>query len=172
MNASYFRHLAKYNIWANARLFAACGSLPADVYLKKRPSYFGSIHKTLNHLLVADMIWIDRFVGKVGAPKELDKLLFDDFRGLFVARQEQDEIILDYTISLTEQVVDGILEYTDLAGVPHDVPLFICLGHFFNHQTHHRGQVHGLLSQEMDEPPPLDMMYYTLEAVEGSGRKK
>lgn len=172
MNASYFMHLAKYNIWANNRLYKACGALPEQAYLKARPSYFGSIHKTLNHILVADMIWMDRFLGEKVGPQTLDELLFDTFEALWKARQEQDEKILDFTISLTEKDVDGILEYTDISGVPHDVPLAICLAHFFNHQTHHRGQVHGLLSQEVKEPPALDLIYYTLEVLEGKGAKK
>ena len=172
MNASYFRDLAKYNIWANGRLYAACGALPEEAYLKERPSYFGSIHKTLNHVLVADMIWMGRFLGESNGPKTLDHLLFENFDGLWAARQQQDEKILDYTISITEQDADSILEYTDIAGTPHDAPLSRCLGHFFNHQTHHRGQVHGLLSQEIDDPPSLDLMYYTLEVREEKGCKK
>ncbi len=70
-------------------------------------------------------------------------------------------------MSLTDQQLSEILEYSDVNGTPHDVPLSICLGHFFNHQTHHRGQVHGMLSSEAERPPALDLIYYTLEKLEG-----
>lgn len=168
MLASYFIHLANYNAWANQKLYAVCGALDDQVYLKERPSFFGSIHKTLNHILVADMIWFDRFTSKKTAPATLDKVLFDKFEDLLGARRAIDDDIIDFTISLTDQRIGEILQYTDMAGIPHDAPLSICLGHFFNHQTHHRGQVHGMLSAEMKDPPALDLMYYTLEKLEGA----
>jgi len=159
--------MANYNIWANGRLYSACGSLGAEAYLKERPSFFGSIHKTLNHILVGDMIWMDRFLGEQVAPKTLDAVLFEDFEGLYQARKRQDEKILDFAISLTDERLGEILEYTDIEGEPHDVPISICIGHLFNHQTHHRGQVHCLLSSETKNPPPLDLIYFTLEKLEG-----
>ena len=167
MLASYFIHFANYNIWANNKIYSACGNLSEQAYLKARPSFFGSIHKTLNHILVADMIWMDRFLGEAGAPKMLDEILFEDFSGLNDAHQQHDEKILDFAISLTDRQLSEILEYSDVNGIPHDVPLSICLGHFFNHQTHHRGQVHGMLSSEAESPPALDLIYYTLEKLEG-----
>jgi len=167
MLASYFIHFANYNIWANDKLYSTCGNLSKQAYLKERPSVFGSIHKTLNHILVADMIWMDRFLGEATAPKTLDAVLFEDLDGLYDARKQQDEKILDFAISLTDQLLSEILEYSDINGIPHAVPLPICLGHFFNHQTHHRGQVHGMLSFEMESPAALDLIYYTLEKLEG-----
>ncbi len=167
MLASYFIHLANYNTWANRKLYSVCGALDESDYFKERPSFFNSIHKTLNHLLVADVIWMARFLGENGAPKTLDAILFEDFDGLQGARKVMDDKIIDFTISLTDQHLSEILGYTDMAGNPHDAPLSLALGHFFNHQTHHRGQVHGMLSAEMNDPPALDLMYYTLEKLEG-----
>ena len=167
MLASYFIHLANYNAWANQKLYTACAGLGGDACLKERPSFFGSIHNTLNHILVGDMIWMDRFLGETTAPDSLGTVLFETGEGLQKARVEMDEKIIDFTISLTDQRLAETLKYTDIAGVPHDPPLSLALGHFFNHQTHHRGQVHGMLSDEMNDPPALDLMYYTLEKLEG-----
>ena len=167
MLASYFIHLANYNTWANQKLYSVCAEVGEDACFKERSSFFGSIHKTLNHILVADMIWMDRFLGENGAPKNLDTVLFEDFEGLQFARREMDDKIIDFTISLTDQRLSEILEYTDIAGISHNAPLSLALGHFFNHQTHHRGQVHGMLSAEKKDPPVLDLMYYTLEKLEG-----
>lgn len=167
MLASYFIHMANYNIWANRKLYSACAGLDEETFQKERPSYFGSIHKTLNHILVADMIWMSRFLGNDAAPTKLDQLLHDNFSDLRAAREDFDENILDFTISLTEERLTKNFHYTDIAGSPHDIPFSICVGHMFNHQTHHRGQVHGLLIQEMEEPPALDLVYFTLEQLEG-----
>jgi len=167
MLASYFIHMANYNIWANARLYKTCAEIGEDKVHQERPSFFGSIFKTLNHILVGDMIWMARFTGSADAPKKLDQLLHEKFSDLSSTRADFDEKILDFAISLTDQKLQENFHYHDIAGAPHNVPLSICVGHMFNHQTHHRGQVHGLLIHEMKEPPPLDLIYFTLEQLEG-----
>lgn len=167
MLASYFIHMANYNIWANGKLYGACAKLGEDAYFRERPSFFGSIHKTLNHILVGDSIWLGRFLNTSNLPKSLDQELYGTFRDLRNAREDFDEKILDFCISLTDEHLNEVFHYKDIAGNPHAVPLSICLGHMFNHQTHHRGQVHGLLSHDMKEPPALDLIYYTLEQLEG-----
>ncbi len=166
MLASYFIHMANYNIWANRKLYDVCEKLGEEKVRKERPSYFGSIHKTLNHILIGDMIWMARFLGEDNAPKKLDLLLHENFSDLHSARRAFDEKILDFTISLTDQRLNENFHYKDIAGNPHNVPMSICVGHMFNHQTHHRGQVHGLLIHEMKEPPALDLLYFTLEQLE------
>lgn len=168
MLASYFIHFANYNIWANRKLYDACAALDEETFQKERPCYFGSIHKTLNHILIGDKIWMARFLGEDNAPKKLDTLLHDNFADLRGAREAFDEKILDFAISLTDQRLSEVFQYNDIAGSPHAVPFSICVGHMFNHQTHHRGQVHGLLIHEMKEPPALDLVYFTLEQLEGS----
>lgn len=167
MLASYFIHLANYNVWANQRLYQACGGLDEEAYFRERISYFGSIHKTLNHILVADLIWMDRFLNEHNAPARLDAVPHDNFGDLKKARKAMDERILDFAISLTDQHLAEVLHYKDIQGNPHKVPLSICVGHMLNHHTHHRGQVHGMLSHDMKEPPALDLIYFTLEQLEG-----
>ncbi len=168
MLASYFTHMANYNIWANQKLYSTCEGLGEETLHKERPSYFGSIHKTLNHILLGDMIWLTRFLGRDDGPKKLDQLLHENFADLKSAREDFDDKILDFAISLTDQRLNENFHYHDIAGTHHNVPLSICVGHMFNHQTHHRGQVHGLLIHEMKEPPALDLIYFTLEQLEGN----
>lgn len=162
----HFRTFARYNAWANERVYAACASLPGDEYLKVRPSFFNSIHRTLNHVLVGDRLWMGRFTGNrpLGI-KSLDQELYTDFAGLRVARQAEDAQISAYIDGLSESDFDNVVYYTTMAGKQCHDPLGRLLAHFFNHQTHHRGQVHDQLSQTPQfarpkEPPELDLIYF------------
>jgi len=160
---SHFQNFAHYNAWANERLYEACGRLPEAEYLKTRPSFFGSIHMTLNHALVGDRVWLSRFTGTQSGISALDQELYADFSGLHVARQAEDALIINYIEGLDENSLVGWLEYTNVAGEDHADEISVLLAHFFNHQTHHRGQVHGLLSQTDVAPPPIDLIYYLRE---------
>jgi uncharacterized damage-inducible protein DinB len=164
---TYFRMLARYNRFANQRLYDACVKLTDAEYRKPRASFFGSIHATLNHILVADRLWMGRFTGHPAAIKALNQILYDDFVGLRVARDAEDAQIIRYCDALDLPTLNTTLRYRKLAE-PHDsmaTPLRATLGHFFNHQTHHRGQVHGLLSQTAIAPPVLDLLAYMRETI-------
>ncbi len=160
---SNFQSFARYNAWANEHLYAACGQLPEAEYLKSRPSYFGSIHMTLNHILVGDRVWLSRFTATDAGITSLDQELYADFSGLHVARQAEDALIINYADALDEAALLGWLEYTNVAGADQADEISVLLAHFFNHQTHHRGQVHGLLSQTDVTPPSIDLIYYLRE---------
>lgn len=160
---SNFKSFARYNAWANEHLYAACGQLSEAEYLKSRPSYFGSIHMTLNHILVGDRVWLSRFTATMAGITSLDQELYADFSGLHVARQAEDALIINYVDALDEPALIGWLEYTNVAGQDQADEISVLLAHFFNHQTHHRGQVHGLLSQTDITPPSIDLIYYLRE---------
>ncbi len=100
MLKAHFDQLAAYNRWANRRLYADAASLPDDV--RKRPVglFFGSVHGTLNHLLVADYIWMRRFTGEGPQPERLNQILHEDFSDLRVAREHQDDRIFDFVTGL------------------------------------------------------------------------
>lgn len=151
--------LAEYNKWANQTLYKSCANLPEADYKAERPSFFGSIHNTLNHILVGDRIWFGRFEG---APEKLSlsDILYQDFSSLQKAREIEDSRILKYAQSISQHTLDNDLSYTNVAGDNHCDPMSALLRHAFNHQTHHRGQVHCLLSQTDVPPPSLDIMYY------------
>ena len=162
----YFRTLGRYNRWANQRLYTACARLSEAEYLKKRPSFFGSLHATLNHVLVGDRIWLGRLTGHPAAHiKSLDQILYPEFAGLHVAREAEDAAILHYVDSLDEPTLNSTLRYKSMDGETLAFPVRYVLGHLFNHQTHHRGQAHGLLSQADVEPPPLDLLLYLRESA-------
>jgi uncharacterized damage-inducible protein DinB len=162
----YFRMFGRYGRWANQRLYAACAQLSEAEYLKQRPAFFGSIHATLNHILVGDRIWLGRLTGHPAMHiKSLDQILYPEFAGLRVARGAEDAAIINYVDSLDEPTLNSTLRYKTMAGEPLAFPVRQILGHFFNHQTHHRGQAHGLLSQTPVAPPPLDLLHYLRDSV-------
>jgi uncharacterized damage-inducible protein DinB len=163
MRLDYFRTFARYNQWANRRLYAACVALPEVEYLKPRASYFGSIHAALNHILVGDRIWMGRLTNHDPHIKSLDQILYADFLGLRVAREAEDATVVNFADGLDEPTLNTTLRYKNMAGEAQATPVRFVLGHFFNHQAHHRGQVHGLLSQTAVPPPPLDLIYFLRE---------
>lgn len=167
MMADYFRTLARYNAWANHRLYDACGKLSEADYRSARPVYFGSIHGTLNHILVGDRIWMGRIEGVPSGVTALDQILYDDLASLRAAREAEDRRIIGYAAGLADGDLARVLRYRTMAQPQTDMatPLSLVLGHLFNHQTHHRGQAHGLLSQTEVAPPPLDLVFYMREAA-------
>lgn len=161
---AHVRTMARYNQWANARLYAACGTLSPDDFTRPRPSFFGSIMATLNHILVGDSIWFGRFTGNLPAGvTKLDQILHPDFPALKAARVAKDAEIVAFAETMTMERLNGTFSYTNTRNQSFTDPLFPPLMHFFNHQTHHRGQVHGLLSHAGVTPPELDMIFYMRE---------
>jgi uncharacterized damage-inducible protein DinB len=165
MGESYFLTLARYNAWANRRLYDACAALSEAEYMKPRAAFFGSIHGTLNHLLVGDRIWIARIQHKPNPKITLDQVLYGDFVALRVARQAEDDHLINLVGGIAERSLDQPLAYANTKGQRQQTPLRLVLAHLFNHQTHHRGQAHGLLSQTAVAPPTLDLIYYLRESA-------
>jgi uncharacterized damage-inducible protein DinB len=160
----HVRRFARYNRWANRRLYAACAALaPAD-YHAARPSFFGSLHATLNHILVGDSIWLGRFTGRPTPHiTALDQILHTDFAALRAAREAKDAEIVAYCDGLDAAAFAGRFTYTNSRNETFSDELLVPLMHFFNHQAHHRGQAHGLLSHAGASPPPLDLIHYFRE---------
>jgi uncharacterized damage-inducible protein DinB len=153
----HFDQLATYNRWANRRMYTEAATLSDEV--RKRPAglFFGSVHATLNHLLVADYIWMRRFTGDGPQPERLSQILHEDFAELRAAREREDERILAFVTQASDY--DRVLSYQNSSGRIFEQALGPALAHFFNHQTHHRGQVHaGLTIAGIREPAPLDLL--------------
>ena len=161
MNKPYFTRLAMYNAWANGVLYDACAALPREVYHAQRPAFFGSIHRTLNHLLVADIMWLVRLEGTPPPDLQLDTELHATFEALRAAREDQDERIRRYVDGLAEADLAGEIVYRNSRGEGFAQNRWTILQHVFNHHTHHRGQVHDMLSATDQPPPPLDLIYFT-----------
>ncbi len=161
MTPTYFRAFAGYNAWANGRLYRAAGTLTPEALAQHRPAaYFRSILGTLNHLVVADRIWMHRFEGCGPQHSRLADQPFPRFCDLLAVRQAEDERIRAYIDGLDQARLDGDLVYRTLRGQEIVQPLWQALAHFFNHQTHHRGQAHALLKEAGLEPPELDLLLY------------
>lgn len=154
------RLMAQYNQWMNETLYTAAGSLTEAQLKADQGAFFGSILATLNHLLVGDIIWLKRFANHpanfealahlhhMPDPKSLDTVLFDDFNELQIQRELMDQLILDWSDELEPEHLSQPLEYHNAQGVVSTRPFGMLLQHLFNHQTHHRGQVSTLLSQQ------------------------
>jgi uncharacterized damage-inducible protein DinB len=170
MNLARYKMFADYNTWANERLYNASAKLSADEYRADRGAFFKSIHGTLNHILVADRIWMKRFTGQGEAPTRLDAVLHEDFAPLRAARDREDARIGAYIGQLTEDELAANFSYMTIVN-PKMVtqPLAPALDHFFNHQTHHRGQAHAVLTglKGRDFAPSFDLILYQRETGAG-----
>jgi uncharacterized damage-inducible protein DinB len=166
--------MATYNQWANRRLFGAAAKIPDRDYRADRGAFFGSLHGTLNHLLVGDLIWMQRFTGEGEAPAQLDAILHDDLASLRQARETLDRRIILYAGTLTDAALAGTIRYRSTRSPAElEQELAPLLLHFFNHQTHHRGQAHTLVTEIAGEAPSLDLLIYQRETgismVKGGG---
>ena len=163
---------AAYNAWANRRIYEATSRLSDADYRSDGGAYFGSVHATLNHLLVGDRIWMRRFTGEGPVQTKLDEILFDDLASLRTEREAQDRRIIAYIDGLSEKQLAETFTYRTIVR-PVDITqaLAPALSHFFNHQTHHRGQVHALLSARAgrDATPSMDLIIFQRETGIGLG---
>jgi uncharacterized damage-inducible protein DinB len=151
----------RYNAWANTRLYEAAARLGPERYRADRGAFFKSVHGTLNHLLVTDRIWMQRFTGEGDAPNRLDAILFETFGELRDAREAEDRRIVGFVDGLDDGRIAGTVKYRRVSS-PAEIEqeLGAALAHWFNHQTHHRGQVHALLTGLLGEAPELDLLFF------------
>ena len=174
----HFEQLATYNQWMNAKLYDIAAKLSASDLTEERGAFFGSIVGTLNHIAVADTIWLKRFATHAAsssrtlevmvalpAPEQLDQTLFDDLMGLKAHRHWLDSVIINWVAALTEDDLSTTLSYHNRQGVASKRRYSSLILHFFNHQTHHRGQVSTLLSQAGVEVGVTDLMALIPEEV-------
>jgi uncharacterized damage-inducible protein DinB len=153
----HFNQLAVYNRWANRRLYDDAATLTDAARKQGAGLFFGSVHGTLNHLLVADYIWMRRFTGGGPQPERLNQILHEDFSDLRVAREREDERIFAFVTGLDGY--DREIAYQNSSGKTFQQDIGSALTHFFNHQAHHRGQVHaGLTIAGIREPASLDLL--------------
>jgi uncharacterized damage-inducible protein DinB len=153
----HFRTLAYYNRIANERLYEVCARLSDVEYRKPRAGSFGSIHGLLNHILLGDTIWLGRFQGGGAATPALDTELYREFPALRAARAEQDARIESFFEKLTDEALSHSFAYVNSQRRDYVESAPVAFSHFFNHQTHHRGQLTVMLSQTDVRPPSLDL---------------
>ncbi len=165
-----FSKLAAYNRWMNEKLYAAAQQLDPAVLHADMRAFFGSIFGTLNHLVVADTLWLSRlarqatpFAGLaplqgIAPPTSLDGQLFGTLAEMSQRRHLLDEVFMALADELTPAQLDSDFTYTSTKGVKGCKRLGDVLLHVFNHQTHHRGQASTLLSQVGVDIGPTDLI--------------
>ena len=167
-----YRLLARYNGWMNERLYDACERLSDEERKRDRGAFFGSIHNTLNHLVWGDQLWLKRFAAQQPGRCEalggdlLDMpqdavyatLLYSDWKALRAKREQLDAAIACWLAAMAPDDPLQPLGYSNTKGVRREHPAWMALTHFFNHQTHHRGQVTALLMQAGVDPGLTDLI--------------
>jgi len=164
MSAEWLGTLARYNVWMNDKLYAVAATLSDEERKRDSKAFFKSIHGTFNHLLLADRVWLARFkgvplAGVVLAPSgvvALDQELYADFEELRRQRQLTDQELSEFVSALSQERLAAPLVFMR-GGLKLEAPLWGTIAHVFNHQTHHRGQVTTLLSQQGRDPGVTDL---------------
>jgi uncharacterized damage-inducible protein DinB len=155
--------MASYNRWQNRSLYREAGRLDDAQRKEARGAFFGSIHATLSHLLFGDQIWLHRF-GRPSMPRarSIPESLtaYPDWSELEAARVAFDEVIIGWAAGLDEEWLAAEMTWKPAAlDVMLTKPRWLLVAHMFNHQTHHRGQVHCLLTQAGIKPGDTDLPF-------------
>ncbi len=164
MSLDWVKALARYNRWMNDKLYAVVATLPDEERTRDAGAFFKSIHGTLNHLLLADRVWLARFTGAsvpdgFMAPgiRALDQQLYADFEELRRERARTDDDLAAWVNALDEEKLAGNLVFVR-RGTTQESPLWWSVAHLFNHQTHHRGQITTLLTQAGHDVGATDLI--------------
>lgn len=161
ITVQHARTMARYNEWQNRSLYAAADTIDDVARRLDRGAFFRSIHGTLSHLMWGDRQWMSRFAGTekpVASGKESPNA-YPDWAALKRERASFDEVIVDWTRGLDQAWLEGDVRwYSGLARAELQKPAWFLVTHFFNHQTHHRGQVHAMLTAAGATPEDTDLM--------------
>ena len=167
IDPAYVRRMARYNRWQNANLYGVAASLPDAERRRERGAFFGSVHNTLGHLLWGDQLWMSRFAG---TPRPASVVLgsvspYPDFVSLYPdwdelkrTRAAFDDTIIAWADEIEAKWLESDLTYYSVSA-KRDITgtRWMLVAHMFNHQTHHRGQVHCMLTQAGGRPHDTDL---------------
>ena len=152
---------ARYNAWANKRIHEVCAKLDHDALWCDRGAFFGSIMGTLNHILLADVLYRQRLEKQPVTFNKLDEIIHEQFEPLTSHQAENDAWYIEYCENLADGELDGTLSFDTVeTGEYFSLPLRRCLTNLFQHQIHHRGQTHHMLSHAGIDPPPVDFIKF------------
>ena len=158
---AHFTTLARYNVWATARLLDAVAVVPEADYRRDVGLFFRSIHGTLNHLLVGEhQLWFVRFSEGTSPRVALDAEIETDRARLATSLREGAARWAPLIAGFAAPRWDGTLNYTTMRGTAASLPFAATLAHVFNHGTHHRGQITAALTALGQPCPELDLVYY------------
>jgi uncharacterized damage-inducible protein DinB len=151
---------AAYNRWVNTRLYDACAGLSAADYKADLGAFFRSVHGTLNHLLLGDLLWLARIRGAAPPASRLDAELAPDLPALRRRQVQSDAALCDYLQTCRQADLTPPVRYTSVVtGKVMTLPRWAALTHLFNHQIHHRGQLTALLSRLGVDYGNIDMVW-------------
>ncbi len=160
IDREHIRLMSRYNRWQNRNVYTAAETLTDEARKDDRGAFFGSIHGTLNHILWADRVWMNRFDGwdRPTVAQSASGSMIEDFAVLAAERAADDERIIQWAEALPDGDLRGPLTFFSGA-LQSDVcmPYWTCVTHFFNHQTHHRGQAHAMLTAAGARPHDTDL---------------
>ena len=161
---TYLRALLDYNAWANAEIFRAAGALPAAEVAKERPSFLRSILVTLNHLVVADLIWKAHLEGRAHGFEHLQTVIHQDLEDLRQARRETDEWFGRYLDGLAPEALEETVAYELIGGNAGSMSRAMILTHIAIHGSYHRGWIADMMGQVPEDikvpPPATDLPVY------------
>jgi len=166
ITSDYLRSMARYNCWQNESLYTAARTLSDTERRHDRGAFFTSIHGTLSHIYWADRIWLSRFnlCDPPNVPNAQSGQFVDDFSELEIKRAELDALLIDWCDEYKVGPIEGSLEwYSGAIGAQAKAPLSVVFTHLFNHQTHHRGQVHAMLTAAGAHPQDTCLFMMPLE---------
>lgn len=152
--------MARYNAWQNSSLMTAADTLSDDERWEDSGAFFRSIAATFNHILWDDALWLERFAGDERPEDTLKPSLTDpsDWKNFKDFRNQRDSEISAWVSSLGAREIDGSVGwYPDGGSDRIEKPKALCIAHLFNHQTHHRGQIHAMLTAAGTSPEPTDL---------------
>jgi uncharacterized damage-inducible protein DinB len=158
----YALTMARYNLWQNESILAAAGTLSPAEREKERGAFFGSILKTLSHLFWADRVWLSRFAGtpapEGGIPGSVS--LIGDWDTFIAERKAFDQRILQWAHDVAPDWFEGDLSwFSGALGRDVTKPKTVLVIQLFNHQTHHRGQIHAMLTAAGAKPDATDVPF-------------
>lgn len=167
IDKSFATTMARYNRWQNESLYGAAETLTDEARRQDRGAFFGSIHGTFCHLLWADRMWLSRFAGtpKPSVPGSESARMIDGWPELVAERQATDALVEGWAAGLSPDWLAGDLSW--VSGISRREltrPKALLVMHFFNHQTHHRGQVHAMLTAAGAKPDDTDLMLVELQS--------
>ncbi len=152
---------ARYNQWANRRIYDVASELTNDALWEDRRGFFKSIAATMNHILLVDLLYRERLEKKPTTFTRLDEILYGDFNKLRTAHLAQDQSYVDFCDSSAAPELEEVFSFESVGiDEPFSGPWRVCLTNQFQHQTHHRGQVHHMISHARRYPPPLDFIQF------------
>jgi uncharacterized damage-inducible protein DinB len=158
MRGSDLRRAARFNRWANRRLYEACNAVTPKQWKTSLAGAFGNLRDTLAHVAEVDLLWLARAGRQLPASVKAGAAI--DLATLAEQRRAIDDALVLWTEVLGEDDLDRRLSYVDTEGVARDTPLGLALAHLFDHQTFHRGEASAMLAALGHEAPALDMLEF------------